>query len=615
MIRGFYIKQLQVTGVGKKDAIIEFEKGLNIVSGPSDTGKSYLLQCISYLMGGDIPPKNVEESKGYDTIWMEICTYTGDSYTLKRELNSPKIVMAKNRLPEAKTSTLVQTLNSRHDSNKENNISIFLLNLTRLFSKQLKESRHKKRPIRFSDVKTIFIKNEKEVISEKSPISTGQHNSATVEESLFNLLLSGEDDEELALTDDPKIYKNKLRGKLELTEKLLKAENEKIGVLENRISKIDQREIMTKIEELTVHITKSNNRIEKQESKRKNIIREINSVDQHIIHLTELLSRFSLLSEHYASDLQRLEFMLEGDYLLSQLPTIPCPTCGHDVEPNMIKDFLEKDGNRIIDSILMEMAKIEVKKEELSTTNQDICTEIANYNLLKEKLQDDLKNISDLIEKNLLPTHQILSTSLEEYTSLMQNIARLQDAKTNEAHYKAEIEEYKLKIKKKPETHQLRTLPDEHYIKFCELIKEQLVSWGITVESLQFDKKGMDFIINGKARQNYGKGYRAILCSAFLISLMRYCWEQETYHPRTLIIDSPLTTYREGDKSQKSDEIEAVVQNNFYNSLANISPDFQIIILDNKDPSKDIVDKITYHHFTRNHKFGRYGFFPVESNS
>jgi hypothetical protein len=96
---------------------------------------------------------------------------------------------------------------------------------------------------------------------------------------------------------------------------------------------------------------------------------------------------------------------------------------------------------------------------------------------------------------------------------------------------------------------------------------------------------------------------------------MRYCWEQETYHPRTLIIDSPLTTYREGDKSQKSDEIEAVVQNNFYNSLANISPDFQIIILDNKDPSKDIVDKITYHHFTRNHKFGRYGFFPVESNS
>ena len=41
---GFYISQVQVTGPEKKDAIIEFSKGLNVVSGPSDTGKSYLLQ-------------------------------------------------------------------------------------------------------------------------------------------------------------------------------------------------------------------------------------------------------------------------------------------------------------------------------------------------------------------------------------------------------------------------------------------------------------------------------------------------------------------------------------------------------------------------------------------
>ena len=42
----FFIKKLIITGKGKEPSVIDFDAGLNIVCGPSDTGKSYIVECI-----------------------------------------------------------------------------------------------------------------------------------------------------------------------------------------------------------------------------------------------------------------------------------------------------------------------------------------------------------------------------------------------------------------------------------------------------------------------------------------------------------------------------------------------------------------------------------------
>ena len=56
---GFYISNLHVTGLTNKQAKITFEKGFNVVSGLSDTGKSYIFACINYMLGGSNPPKAI----------------------------------------------------------------------------------------------------------------------------------------------------------------------------------------------------------------------------------------------------------------------------------------------------------------------------------------------------------------------------------------------------------------------------------------------------------------------------------------------------------------------------------------------------------------------------
>jgi DNA repair ATPase RecN len=48
---GFQLRVLRVSGLGLPPADITFGPGLNIVSGASDTGKSFLFQTIDYMFG------------------------------------------------------------------------------------------------------------------------------------------------------------------------------------------------------------------------------------------------------------------------------------------------------------------------------------------------------------------------------------------------------------------------------------------------------------------------------------------------------------------------------------------------------------------------------------
>ena len=75
-----------MTGPGKPDAVITFEPGLNVVSGPSDTGKSYLVDAIDFMLGGQNTPRQIPESVGYDRAHLLIEARSGGRFELTRAL-------------------------------------------------------------------------------------------------------------------------------------------------------------------------------------------------------------------------------------------------------------------------------------------------------------------------------------------------------------------------------------------------------------------------------------------------------------------------------------------------------------------------------------------------
>lgn len=68
---------LLATGPGKPDARVDFRDPAMLVRGASDTGKSYIRDCLWYLLGGDKLPKKIPEASGYDLLTLTLETDEG----------------------------------------------------------------------------------------------------------------------------------------------------------------------------------------------------------------------------------------------------------------------------------------------------------------------------------------------------------------------------------------------------------------------------------------------------------------------------------------------------------------------------------------------------------
>ena len=79
----FYIQKIIARGTEKQASSIELIPGLNIICGPSDTGKSYVLEILDYLFGSDRVPVDIKH--GYDSFAMVIQTAKG-TVTVTRDV-------------------------------------------------------------------------------------------------------------------------------------------------------------------------------------------------------------------------------------------------------------------------------------------------------------------------------------------------------------------------------------------------------------------------------------------------------------------------------------------------------------------------------------------------
>ena len=86
------IRELRLTGSSKKNASIRFSTGGNVIAGLSDTGKSYILRCIDFVLGAEEMTKKIDESIGYEFAFVEFSNADqSKTMTIKRHLNGGDI--------------------------------------------------------------------------------------------------------------------------------------------------------------------------------------------------------------------------------------------------------------------------------------------------------------------------------------------------------------------------------------------------------------------------------------------------------------------------------------------------------------------------------------------
>ncbi|MDD1505889.1 ATP-binding protein, partial [Lysinibacillus sp. CNPSo 3705] len=88
---GFILNRLVLSN-STETREIKLYKGLNFISGPTDTGKTYIYQLIKYLLGSNDLPKKIPENKNFNIAYLEIQSYSkNEIITLNRILGTNKI--------------------------------------------------------------------------------------------------------------------------------------------------------------------------------------------------------------------------------------------------------------------------------------------------------------------------------------------------------------------------------------------------------------------------------------------------------------------------------------------------------------------------------------------
>ncbi|TGP48865.1 hypothetical protein EN872_15320, partial [bacterium M00.F.Ca.ET.229.01.1.1] len=72
--------------------MIRFNRGPNVVSGDSDTGKSYLARLVDYVLGADELKKAIDEAADYETVWLEFRNAEDEVLTLERSLQGGEVL-------------------------------------------------------------------------------------------------------------------------------------------------------------------------------------------------------------------------------------------------------------------------------------------------------------------------------------------------------------------------------------------------------------------------------------------------------------------------------------------------------------------------------------------
>jgi hypothetical protein len=621
MKNGFQLRFLRVSGKGKKPAELEFRPGLNVISGASNTGKSYILQCIDFACGAGTPPKTVDESIGYEMVELELEDNTAQAHKMERSLKGGQTRHFVRTGGDWAPST-PPILGAKHAAADPNTVSGLLLGLSGLWGNKVrKNAAGQVDSLSFRDIARLIFVDEKRIIGDISPFFSGQNTTETKEVSIFNLLLTGVDDSSVIAHETKKESQSRKKAQLELLDRMIQRSEEQLAQSDKEPATVSDRRkrIEASIAERTQIITVSQNEIAESESKRQQAWATVQRVGAKRNATVQLKGRFKLLEEHYNNDLARLNAIVEADHYFSQLQQVRCPLCGaaienHDTAAHPSEE--SPDLSNLRTACKEEVRKIQSLLRDLLGTTTQLDSELSSLALEEQEQTLLFQQATTSIQRELAPRAEQLQgelTQLIENRDALAYVEMLQEKLTSLQQDRDIISKAVWRSQAVDDGDPQGLLVPQSTETFTLAVQEILEEWRYpNLKRVTFNNEKLDLIISGKDRESEGKGFRAIAYSAFVIGLLRYCASESLPHPGVVALDSPLVTYRRRD-TQPGDAIPEDVSRAFYEALAQTPADRQIIVLENEDPPEDIQAKIHYTHFSRSAGVGRYGFFPVLS--
>ena len=613
------LRYLSYHGPNRDPAIVPLGAGLNVIYGASNTGKSFIVDTIDFMLGGKGPLRDIPERVGYNTVMLAVEASDGNPFTIVRAVEGGPFAIHDGLLHEVLPEGEGIALAEQHNDRRDDNLSAFLLGKIGLEHKRIRKNKKgDTQSLSFRNLARLIVVNEEEIIQQRSPLSDGNYSADTANTSVFKLLLTGVDDSSAVTATRSAAEDHNRDGQIAMLDQLIGEYRKQIKALagppkelQDQLARLDST--MAAQGEL-LSVTEA--QFKEASTDRRDVARRIEEARNRLTEITALLERFTLLKAHYQSDLERLEAIAEAGSLFGALAGASCPVCGADSEHHDPEQDCDGNIDSVISAARAEIAKIETKLGELLETISALRNEAVSFERRLPSLEERFSELSATIDKTVAPNLKQMRSSyraLADKGSEVREALSIHRALVDLERRKAKIEGDDL-LDSGPSNTVDIDLSTSTVDRFSKLVLEILKQWGFPdVDRVHFDMKVRDLIINGKPRTSYGKGLRAITQSAFTVGLMEYCARFDTPHAGFVVLDSPLLSYREPDSP--ADDLRATDLNSrFYDYLASSHPERQFIIVENTDPPPGIRENEQAVLFSgiRNDDT-RFGLFPLSA--
>lgn len=175
----------------RKQASLNFNSGVNVICGASDTGKSFLAESIDFMLGGS-KLREIPELAPYAEIEFHLSTSRGEKFCLQRAVTGGNFRL--NDLDDDNLKEII--LKQDHNHNTVDNLSGFLLEKVGLLNTRILKSSKKSttQSLSFRNLARLTVVQEDEIHQKGSPFWSGQFVTKTSDIAAVKLLLTDIDD-------------------------------------------------------------------------------------------------------------------------------------------------------------------------------------------------------------------------------------------------------------------------------------------------------------------------------------------------------------------------------------------------------------------------------------
>lgn len=620
--QGFLVKQLVLHGY-RKNYVIPFKEGINIIHGDADTGKSSILRLIHYLLGGSVIKLDEEITSSVNYAVLEV-VINDNVYCISRDIyNSTRDIEVyscayseiKDNFPEKYKSSVSKS------SIENKSLSDFLIDTLGFPTVRLKQSPSKDNSetarLSFQDLFKYMYLNQDDVGSSHM-LNLGNYVLETknreVFKYIFNILDTNISELQVDISNKTKEVSSLIMKHVAVGEFFTQTDFRNSEDLNNEIEDIEKLNV-----DLHVKLEDVNSRMigdGKLYSELKDVLNTINiQIEDYSFKKNTSISnieKYTRLFNEYKNDLACLNSSLEAQDLIggNNIDRGLCPVCDSVINLDNLKDKFEIDSAKKI-------------KNEINSINKrlrDLRNLIDENNI---SLRDE-ENILSLLflEKNKakLLLDDGLNNSITPYLSERDFVIReiAQFAEKKDKLYKL------IKIRNKHDEvgdkiDRINISIDKLKIKLNEL-KENSPSVDEVINNLSKDLN--EFIKKVKIYNHHGVevdsnsflpkvrnieykninsgGLRTIVSISYLASILEQKLTKDTNLPALLMIDTVGKflgkTYKNANSNLNEEDVKEGVSDpqkykNLFNALVDLANKFkkadrlcQIILVDNDIP-------------------------------